>query len=178
MAERKYKGRRAYLNDFKKNEKGDYEYQGDLYYWKGNQESLKKEKKILWSAGIGMLTAFILAGCVDAPGAMNSFTVVLPYTISFIFGISAVWGLWRLSEGGNPLRAYVFKASIEQVPVRAMGSIVCAMVAIVGEIIFLIRHFSEGNIGKGLLFLLLEGVAMALAIFLRKCVVKMPWEKK
>ena len=26
MAEKKYKGRKAYLNDFRKNEKGDYEY--------------------------------------------------------------------------------------------------------------------------------------------------------
>ena len=85
MAEKKYKGRRAYLNDFKKNESGNYEYQGDLYYWKGDKESLKKEMITLWLLGIGMLASLILAGCVDAPGAMNSFTVVLPYTISFVF---------------------------------------------------------------------------------------------
>ena len=74
-------------------------------------EMVKKEMTILWLVGIGMLASLILAGCVDAPGAMNSFTVVLPYTISFVFGISTVWGLWRLFEGGNPLRAYIYKAS-------------------------------------------------------------------
>ena len=178
MAEKKYKGRRAYLNDFKKNESGNYEYQGDLYYWKGDKESLKKEMITLWLLGIGMLASLILAGCVDAPGAMNSFTVVLPYTISFVFGISTVWGLWKLFEGGNPLRAYVYKASVEQIPVRSMGTIICAMVAIVGEILFLIRHFAEENPGKAVLFLLLEGIGMVLAIFLRKNALKMVWEKK
>ena len=178
MAEKKYKGRRAYLNDFKKNEQGNYEYQGDLYYWKGEKESLKKEMMILWLIGIGMLAALVLAGCVDAPGAMNSFSVVLPYTISFVFGISTVWGLWRLFEGGNPLRAYVYKASVEQIPIRCMGTVVCAMAVLVGEIIFLIRHFGEENPGKALLFLLLEGVGMVFAIVLRKRAIKMVWEKK
>ena len=40
MAEKKYKGRKAYLNDFHKNEKGDYEYQGILYEWKGEEGTL------------------------------------------------------------------------------------------------------------------------------------------
>jgi hypothetical protein len=59
-----------------------------------------------------------------------------------------------------------------------MGTVVCAMAALVGEIIFLIRHFGEENPGKALLFLLLEGVGMVFAIVLRKRTIKMVWEKK
>ena len=59
-----------------------------------------------------------------------------------------------------------------------MGTVVCAMAALIGEIIFLFRHFEAENFGKALLFLLLEGVGMVFAIVLRKRTIKMVWEKK
>ena len=42
MAEKKYKGRKAYLNDFQKNAKGEYEYQGNLYEWQGEKKEYLK----------------------------------------------------------------------------------------------------------------------------------------
>ena len=109
MAEKKYKGRRAYLNDFKKNEEGNYEYQGILYRWMGEKETLRKEKFLLWLIFGGMMTALIITGCLDAPGLMNSFFVILPFSISFVFGVSTGWGLWRMTSGGEVLRAMFMK---------------------------------------------------------------------
>ena len=178
MAEKKYKGRRAYLNDFKKDEKGNYEYQGDLYYWAGEKDALRKELMILWILCSAMVALIITAGCVEAPGSMNSFYVVLPYTISFVCGVTTAWGMWRLFEGGNPLRAYNYKASVEQIPVRSIGIMICAGAAALGEIVFLFRSRFENHVGKSILFVLLEVAAVLFAAILRKKVMKMPWEKK
>ncbi|MBQ8856512.1 MAG: hypothetical protein IJ024_00055 [Lachnospiraceae bacterium] len=178
MAEKKYKGRKAYLNDFHKNEKGDYEYQGILYEWKGEEGTLCREMILLVGIGVVMLAALILAGCVDAPGAINCFYVVLPYTVSFIAGISMVWGMWRLLEGGNPLREYVYKASVEQIPIRAIFTIIGAGAAIVGEIVYLIGHGFQGKSVKSMEFLLLESVVFVLAVILRKRVMVMPWKRQ
>ena len=41
MAEqKKKKGRKAYLNDFKKNQEGVYTYEGEHYVWQGTAASL------------------------------------------------------------------------------------------------------------------------------------------
>lgn len=178
MAEKKYKGRKAYLNDFRKNEKGDYEYQGVLYQWKGEKELLRRELSLLWILCIAMLAVLTVAGCVDAPGPKNSFYVVLPYTVSFIFGISTAWGLWRLFDGGNPLRAYIYEASVVQIPVRTVGTMIGAGAAILGEIVFLFRNGFAGKVSGSLGFLLLEGAAIILAVILRQRVMKMTWEQK
>lgn len=178
MAEKKYKGRKAYLNDFHKNEKGDYEYQGALYEWKGEKETLRKELGILRIICIATLAVLVVAGCVDAPGVSNSFYVIIPYTVSFVFGISTAWGMWRLTFGGNPLRAYVYEASVVQIPIRTVGTMIGAGAAVLGEVIFLFRNGFAGKAGASILFLFLEATALVLSVILRKKVKKMAWEKK
>ena len=178
MAEKKRKGRKAYLNDFHKNARGEYEYQGAVYEWKGEKGGLCKELILRWILCISMLIVLIAAGCLDAPGATNRFYVVLPYTISFVFGISTVWGVWRLFSGGNPLRSYIYDASIAQIPLRCIGTMVCAGAAILGEVIYLFKNGFEGKTAGILGFLFLLVIALVLSGILRKRVQKMPWEKK
>lgn len=178
MAEKKKRGRRAYLNDFQKDEKGSYVYQGELYEWKGETGMFHRELVLLWGICIAMLAALLMAGCVDAPGAMNCVYVVLPFTASFLLGFSSGWGLWRLTSGGNPLRAYIYEQSVERIPVRIIGTMIGAGTAIAGEIIFLFRNGFEGKQQEAFLFLLLEGTAFVMALFFRQRFVKMTWEKR
>ena len=89
-----------------------------------------------------------------------------------------VWGMWRLLEGGNPLREYVYKASVEQIPIRAIFTIIGAGAAIVGESVYLIGHGFQGKSVKSMEFLLLESVVFVLAVILRKRVMVMPWKRQ
>lgn len=178
MAEKKKKGRRAYLNDFQKDEEGRYVYQGELYEWKGEAGALRRELVLLWGICIAMLALLLASGCIDAPGAMNCAYVVLPITAGFLFGISAGWGLWRLSSGGNPLRAYVYEQSAGKIPGRLIGTMLGAGTAIAGEIIFLFRNGFEEKQQEAIFFLILEGTAFVLALFFRQRIIKMTWEKR
>lgn len=178
MAEKKYKGRRAYLNDFKKNEEGTYEYQGILYRWAGAQGGFRKELLHLWFVFGVMMVLLVITGCLDAPGLMNSFAVILPFSVSFVFGVSTGWGLWRMTAGGQQLRSYVYEASVRKLPFRSGGVLVCTIAAILGELLYVFRNGFGENVWKILTFLLLEGLISAFSLLFIQQIRQMYWEKQ
>ncbi len=178
MAEKKKKKRRAYLDAFQKDEKGKYEYRGDFYIWQNEGTELRQELLRLWAACAVMMASLIAAGCVNAPGAVNCAYVLIPYTISFLVGISVCWGMHRLTAGGHPLRAYVYQASIRQIPGRAVCTATGAGAAIAGELVYVLRNGMEEKTAGFICFILLEGTALAAALSIRRRVCKMKWEKQ
>lgn len=177
MAEKKRKKRRAYLDAFQKDEKGKYEYKGELYRYRGGEKGLHRELMHLWILCLGMMAVLIAAGCTAAPGAVNCAYVLIPYTVNFMTGISVCWGLYRLTAGGHPLRAYIYQASVAQVPGRAAGTATGAGAAIAGEVVFVIRNGMEDKMTGFIFFLFLEGTAMLLALLIRKRMGQMSWDR-
>jgi len=177
MDDNKKKKRRAYLDDFRKTGGGDYEYKGAYYNWDGTKEELKKQMAVLWGYGVLMTVCVIGAGCLPVPSMINCVYVILPFTVCFICGVSVIWGLVRLTSAGTSLRAYVYDATVEQVPMRAVGTIVGAGGTIAGELIYLVKNgFGEAAVSSILFILLLAG-AMALLTFLRVQILKMKWKR-
>lgn len=171
MAEKKYKGRKAYLNDFKKNAQGDYEYRGNLYRWNASKAEQRKEAVILWIFCAVMLLALITAVCLDAPGTLNCIYVILPAAISFVFGISVVWGMWKLTIAGNPMREYVYKATIEAMSLRCIYVMAGTGAALLGEVIYLVFHGAGEKISGALIFLLSELIGLLFSTIIRKKIV-------
>lgn len=171
------RNRRAYLNDFKKNSEGTYEYQGQIYVWEASPGTCRKERIILGTAGLAAAVCILLAGCLSAPGMMNCVYVILPYTVSFVCGFSTLWGLARLLKTGQELRAYVYEATVIQVPRRASGTILGAAVTILNECIYLFLHGAEGQMEQALLFLGANGIAIAALFLLAKRVKNIKWRK-
>lgn len=177
MAEKKKKGRRAYLEAFQKNHEGKYEYRGEAYAWQGTEEKRRRELVRLWGLCVVMLGSLAAAGCVEAPGSINCAYVILPYVINLIAGISVCWGLCRLSAGGNPVRAYVWQASVEQIPGRALFACICGGASLAGEVIFAVRNGLEGKAGGFAAFLLLECAVCAASFQMRRQIRKLEWKK-
>lgn len=178
MAEKQYKGRKAYLNDFKKNEKGGYTYEGTVYEWKKEPEAYKRTLLTLWILGILLVLCAVGAGFFDAPGAVNRFYVILPYITSFVAAMSVLWGMIRLTEGKLPLRSYIYQASIEKLPVRTRITMIFSGISLAGELFYVIRYGTEEKLFSILCFLGLEAVTLLLALTILKIVQKMPWEKQ
>lgn len=176
MAEKKKKGRRAYLDSFKKKSDGTYVYEGESYVYEG--DDLRAETARIVRLGAVMLAAVIAAGCVDAPGTGGSVYVLLPYAAGLVACISVCWGIGRLAAGGDPLRAYIYQATVRQIPGRAVFAAVCVSAAIVGEIVFLCRNGADGKWIGGAAFFLLEAFALVLAVCVYKCVSRMRWSRR
>lgn len=177
MEENKKKKRRAYLDDFKQTARGDYEYKGNHYVWDGTKESLKKEQMILWIYAGLMIALIVTAGCLPVQSMINCVYVILPFTVCFICAVSVIWGLARMTSGGGTLRAYVYDATVEQIPVRAIGTMIGAAATVAGELFYLMKNGFEGKIAASIFFLLALAAVFVLLYFLRIRMQKMSWKR-
>lgn len=175
MAEKKRKGRRAYLEDFKPNAAGEYIYYGTHYAWCGGR---KRPLRRLWLLSAAGFCASLVNGCIPGTGMDGRPYVVLPYVAALIGSFSQLWAVGRLSGGGDPLREYVYDATVKKLPLRAILTAVCAGVAILGELAGMIFTPFSGKIPFAILFMALETVALAAAFLLRRTILRLEWTKK
>lgn len=159
MAQQERKGK-EYLNDFRKDLNGNYQYTGAYDRYCGTMPR-KKALALLWLLCGAAVAALAAAGFVPAPGAMGRFYVLLPYSIALVAQISAVWALARLTAGGDPLRRYVREQTVAKMPLRCGISAAFAAVAAVGECVDLFSHGAQGALlpAVGFLVLVLTGGA-------------------
>lgn len=163
MAEKK-KGRRAYLNDFRKNEQGQYEYGGRRYSYQGDDLGRRRLRTALLCALMTVLMA--AAGCVDVPGMRGCFYVLLPYAAGLAAAAGVCLAAYRFCTGGDPMKEYVYEASVPKIPGRALFTAVCAGLTVLGEALFVLQNGLGGKTAGFVVFLLSEAAAMALALLI------------
>lgn len=178
MADNRKRGRKAYLNDFKKMEEGKYEYTGALYSWQEDEDKKREKTLVLWALSILLSVSAIAACCVPAPGAVDCAYVLIPCAGVFLASISVCYGMYRFSTGGHPLRAYIYRASIRQIPGRAVCAGVCAGASVAGELVYVLRNSLEGKTVGFILLLFLEGAALLASLEIVRLIHKMNWSVK
>lgn len=174
---KKRRGRKAYLADFQPNSRGDYEYNGALYRYTTQSKSLQKALAQLWAFEALQLICTVIAGCLPAAGMDNTFYLLLPYTATLLLAVSTCWALVRLTAGGNPLREYVYQASVKKLPLRTLLTAVFAGITAVGEILRLVLHGFDGKEGATALFFMLIFTILACSIALRRLILHLSWAK-
>lgn len=153
--ERKQKRKsKEYLDDFRKDLNGNYQYTGSYRRYNG-KIARSKMLALLWLLCGGALAALIAAGCVPAPGAMDRFYVLLPYMAALVAAVSVVWALARLTAGGDPLRSYLYEQTVKALPTRCVLVVAFAGISAVGECVDLYLHGAQGAQIPSLLYLLL-----------------------
>ena len=121
MADKKKKqaGRRAYLNDFHRDLTGAYIYDGSHFHFAG--DGWKQVLLRLWALGL-VLVVLVLAGGFSGETMSHCVFQILPYLVEVGAVGSVVWALVRLTSGGETLRAYVYKATVQALPGRNAGN--------------------------------------------------------
>lgn len=173
--EKKDKGRRAYLNDFVATPNGDYVYTGKVYHWGSDR---KPELLRLWGLSGGMALCAVIAGCIPGTGMEGAVWALLPYVIALIAAFTCLYGVGRLTMAGNEVRAYVYRGTVEALPRRSVITAVAAGVALLGELVNLVIMKAASSILNALLLLVLEGLILAGAILLRRCIMGTEWKLK
>lgn len=173
----KRNNRRAYLNDFKKDETGAYIYCGAVYDYEGSEKSLRSLKVRLSTLSALALAALLWAGLIRVPGMDHSIYILLPYAASLCGIISVCWALGQLCIGGISLRAYLYLESIEKLPVRCVFTACCSMASLISELVYiLINGIGIKDIGC-ILFLIQQIVVIASVLRIRSCVMHATWHK-
>lgn len=175
MADKKKKqaGRRAYLNDFHRDLTGAYIYDGSHFHFAG--DGWKQALLRLWALGI-VLVVLVLAGGFSGETMSHCVFQILPYLVEVGAVGSVVWALVRLTSGGETLRAYVYKATVQALPGRAVLVMCAAGAGMLGTALCMIVHGTAGRLAGLLLCLLLKAALLAGAWLLRRYVQTLPWE--
>lgn len=174
MAEKRRRTK-AYLDDFKKTASGEYSYEGALYNM--TEEGRKKSLLCLWLLLCGIGVLLLACGCIPAAGMDHSFWALLPYAASWIAFAFVCNGMYRMTAGGNPLREYVYEASVQKFPHRLKAVELCAALTIAGDAVYLIRNGFEGKLLYTVIFLLLEALIILLAAVMDRQILKMDWKQ-
>lgn len=172
---KKRKDRRAYLNDFYMDAAGKYVYRGKLYRYASPSPGFRQALVRLWLLAGGALAALLVNGFVPNPALNGCFYVVIPYVAGLIAACSVVWALGRITHAGDPLRAYVYEETVQQLPVRCMIGAISSGVAAAGQLIYLLLNGFQGKVLLALVFLCFEIVACAMLYRLKKFISVLEW---
>lgn len=153
--EKKRRGRRAYLDDFQKTATGEYVYNGKLHYYGTEQKPRKKALVLLWVLTVVMAVMIVAGGCTPAAGMSSCPYVVLPYAGSLLAVGSIVWLMCRLSAGGDPLRDYVWQATVKQFAPRGWLAVIFGGCTLAGDVVYLICS-GVGSLLAGTILFLVE----------------------
>lgn len=169
---KKRRGRRAYLEDFHQNVAGEYIYTGQTHAWKAPRgKTLRK----LWLCAIAAIGAAVAAGCVPNTGMERRVWALIPYVLMLISSGVQGWLLYKLTDGGDPVRDYVWKASVPRLPAAGIVTGILALASIVTEI----ANIFAPNFAETLPFALgligLDVLAGATSVVLSRTVKGLEW---
>lgn len=172
------RGRWSYANDFRRAANGEYIYIGATYHFQGEKD-IRKRGLFCWGIlAVGMAVCAVLGGFILAPGTANCAYVLIPYVVAFLSACSVLWGFIRLAAGGDPLRSYVYKATVRQFSLRTILTAVGAAGAIAGELCYVAIYGTQGLVSGMVIFLVSEAVVLALSLLWRPLGRDMKWEYK
>ena len=173
--EKKRRGRRAYLDDFQKTATGEYVYTGKLHRYQTEGIGRRQALLRLWAITAAMAVAGIISGCVPAAGMSHTFYVLLPYAGELVSAASVVWLMCRLAAGGDPLRDYVYKATVLQMGVRGYLVLIFSAVALVGEGVYIVLYGLGSSPAGTMVFLLCQIVCLSAALAGKSFRKKLRW---
>lgn len=169
------KKRWSYIDDFRRTADGEYIYIGPTYCFQGEAGVLKQGVRRWGILAVGMVVCTAFGGFILAPGTANCAYILIPYVLAFLSACSVLWGFVRLAAGKDPLRSYVYEATVKQFPLRTILTAAGAAAALVGEVVYVALNGTEGRTVGMVLFLVSEAAALALALLWRPFGREMKW---
>ena len=169
---KKRRGRRAYLEDFHQNVAGEYIYTGQTHAW---QAPRGKTLLKLWLCAIAAIGAAVAAGCVPNTGMERRVWALIPYVLMLISSGVQGWLLYKLTDGGDPVRDYVWKASVPRLPVVGIVTCILALASIMTEIANIFAPNFAGTLPFALGLIALAVLAGATSVVLSRTVKGLEW---
>ena len=175
--EKKRRGHRAYLDDYKALANGEIVYTGRVYAYSGSAP-WGRELSALWLRGGPPCVCAAICGVLPASGMTGTFYVILPWLLSFVGAGSVIWALCRMTHHGERLKEHVFKATVEALPVRAAFTAICSAAAMAGQTVKLVLDRGSGTRLADACFVLLMALAAAFSAALRPRLKALPFEPR
>lgn len=175
---RRYRGRRkAYVDDYKINEKGEYEYQGVRYEWNLSEAEGRRCFLLFRLMGPVIFVLILLAGCIPSPGVNHWPFLMIAYLAGVVVSLSLWILLWQMCGEKSPMRGHVYDETVGKMPFRIVLTVILEGASIIGEIVYIILYGTEGHTFGGILFIILEMLALICTLYMRKKFQMIKWER-
>ncbi len=153
----------------------ELQYSGKYYQFSGNEKKRKQLLIALWIDSLAAFFSVLAGGCIPTPGLSGSFYLLIPYVAALISGGAVLWAVAQLSLSGNPLRAYAHLLATTRLPRRALAMSISTLLCLLGQILYLCLHGSQGHSLSAVLFMVFQVFAALAAFDLRHRISRETW---
>lgn len=168
--------RRKYINDYKINDEGKYQYYGTCYRWK-QPEMRKSVLRGFWAQQLTALAGTIVCGLIPAPGVNYLPVLLIPYMAGIVLSIMSVFSLYNLTDEPDPVRDHVFNATVKRLPVLEFLNIATGLLCAAAEFYYLLAYRPADDIAFGILFTVLETLIAFLSLRIFRGIRALEWEE-
>lgn len=171
------RNRRSYLNDFKQNESGSYDYEGAMYAFCEKNQSRKM--MLIKQCGLcgGLILTAVINGFLPIPGLQGSAFVLLPFAVELVASISCCVAVGRIVLNGKTMREYVYQQTVMKLPGRSAIALFGAGAALFGELLYLSQDFSKARSVYVMIFFVFQLISFGCALYLHRESKEQHWEK-
>lgn len=149
MAEKKSKRKRwnraAKASQFTRGAGGEMVYVGRHYAFRGDQDSYRRDMRLNIALAAVTAVAEVAGGMMPVPALFNTWYVIAPYMLTVLAVASLVWAVCRMAYWGNPLREYVYDATVKQLPIRLTLTMILSMCTLCGQIAYMLTHSMQAG---------------------------------
>lgn len=178
MSKQKKKSRRAYLNDFRLGEDGEYSYAGAKYNpLPQNGKSVKRAFCEISAVSAVCTILSVIGGCIPSAGMLNCFYVIIPFICEIASVVSVLWIVCRMMYHGFPLREYVYKATAEKMSDRCRFPMIFSGLGLACTLIYIFLNGFDNQIFVTLIYLLIKVNIFLLFFILRRMYARIIWQK-
>ena len=177
MAGEKRRGRRAHLRDFKLNGKGEYVYTGKYMAWPGDEKDYRRHMVFFAVMAFVMISMTFAAECL-ASVPMSRYPLTAVFWFAQMVPVClTVYAVCKMIAGRNPMRSYVYDASVGKLPGRALFSLIFSGICALWECVYLIINGPKENLFCNVARPVMSAFCACAAAALYLRIKKIVWEK-
>lgn len=177
MADKKKKGRRAYLADYVPDVNGEYVYTGDYYTAYTNGKEFKSVLRGLFGLSVLVMAVLVGVGCLSTGTTSGAFYVTLPHVAAIVSAAFCIYDSAVIFKSSGKLRAHQYESAVPRLQGSAVAGAVCAFAAALGQTVYTVFMGGKATRAADILFLagcFVAGVLYCLIFTTKRQIV---WQK-
>ena len=134
MADKKKKGRRAYLSDYVMDVSGQYVYNGAYYNADAQGKDFSRVVKGVFGLVFLAFAALVAVGCLSTGTTSGAFYVTLPHAVAIILSAVCLYDSVIVLRSKGRLKEHQYDSAVPRLKGCSIAGAVCAFVAAAGQL--------------------------------------------
>lgn len=153
MADKKKKGRRAYLSDYTMNVSGEYVYTGDWYTAQMDRDFGRFMGGVMGMLVLSM-TLLVGVGCLSTGTTSGAFYVTLPHVLAIVLCAVCIYDCSIIAKSKGNMKTHQYQTSVPRLNSMSIAGAVCAFAAAAGQLGYILLAGSKATRAADMVFMI------------------------